>query len=90
MVRDQLIKVADYKDLVLARMTTETDDMIYQTVFRFLDQATSNFLSAALASSIREEIFNYLLQNLSDLNLSNDDANRILVLKELVIAFCTT
>lgn len=54
MVRDRLIRVDAYKDIVLSQMTNENNDMIYQMVFRFLESASSNFVPASKSEVMRE------------------------------------
>lgn len=54
MVRDRLIRVSAYKDIVLNQMTNENDDMIYQMVFRFLESACDSFVPGSKSEVIRE------------------------------------
>jgi hypothetical protein len=90
-VRDQLIKIADYQARALALLPNEAEDVIYQYVFNFLNEATGMYLPMEKGGNARSTIFDFTLQQLEDFNNSvADTANRTLILKDQLLIFCST
>ena len=67
MVRDGKRKLIPYQNIILNNLRGESEDFIYDFQLNFLDEATSTYLPRVYRSDARNTIFDFVLNELSNL-----------------------